>query len=921
MDGVALIQNIIGWTILIAMLLVIFVGGFFLLAYFIRTHREKTGAYKLTFLQVKIPSENEVEIKAAEAMFSGLMGFRKPFFSGLFGGQHRVSFEIVSKAGAIGFYVVVPDELASLVEKQINGAYPEAEIDIIDPTEIWDRGAFTVVNEVKLAGPPYYPIKMYGDMGADPLASLTTAMSKTGPDEVLAVQFVISPSGDGWRRAGSAFVGSIKMKAADGKSRVDPEFLKGVEKKLSKPGFDVAIRMIAVSGDKFSAQTHLRNLTSSFEQFTDVQYNKFRKRKFLIVLKLIDDFIYRRLTVRHFSVPFLDITLYRNCSVLNTEELATVFHLPSKEVKTPGIIWLTSRRASAPINLPTSGLYLGQSIFRGVKRKVYILPEDRVRHMYIVGQTGTGKSQFLMSMALQDIQNGEGVAVIDPHGSDIAELLEKIPPHRMDDVILFDAGDTERPMGINMLEADTDEEKHLIINSFIASLYKLYDPNRQGIMGPKLERAIRNVMLTAMMDKESTMVDVLRLLIDKRYADSFIPKITDPLVKKYWVDEMAHTSEQTKGEQMGYFVSKFDRLVTEKIMRNIVGQPKSSFNFKKLMAERKILLCDLSKGKIGDENSNFLGLILVPKILSAALSRSVLIEQGLSFPHFYLYVDEFQNFATDEFAVILSEARKYKLNLIVAHQFISQLPEKIKDAIFGNVGTSCVFRVGADDAKYLETQFEPVFKQQDIMNNPTGSYYLRLLINNHPSVPFSVNVDWEMITNTKRDKDLARQIRENSRMKYGKPAKEVEEFIAKRLGPVAGAEGDRPGFGGFGGFGGSGGFGSRPSPFGGLGGGGFGFGAPRPFGGFAKPAGGAPANPTSPVGFGSGQVVNSPKPGTNSPDRLGSNYGTPVSQSAPFFKPTDMDDGLNKPANTGDKPDGSVPSPQSPKDQLNDTLV
>ncbi len=902
MDTTSIIQNIIGWTIVIILFLAIFVGGFFLLAYFIRTRREKTGAYRLTFLHIKIPSENEIEIKAAESMFSGLMGFRKSFFSALFTGQHRISFEIVSKGGAIGFYVVVPDELVSLVEKQINGAYPEAEIDVIDPTEVWDRGAYTTVNEVKLAGPAYYPIKVYDDMGADPLASLTTAMSKTGQDEVLAVQFVISPAGESWRRAGNAFAGSIKMKASDGKSRVDPEFLKGVEKKLTKPGFDVAVRLIAVSGDRFSAQAHLRNLTSSFEQFTDVQYNKFRKRKFIIILKLIDDFIYRRLTVRNFSIPFLDISLYRNCSVLNTEELATVFHLPSKQVKTPGIIWLVSRRTSAPVNLPTSGMYLGQSVFRGLKKKVYMMLEDRVRHTYIVGQTGTGKSQFLMSMVLQDIINGEGVAVIDPHGSDISDLLEKIPPHRVDDVILFDAGDTERPMGLNMLEADSEEERHLIINSFIASLYKLYDPNHQGIMGPKLERAIRNVMLTAMMDKESTMVDVLRLLIDKKYADSFIPKITDPLVKKYWVDEMAHTSEQTKGEQMGYFVSKFDRLVTEKIMRNIVGQPKSSFNFKKLMAEKKILLCDLSKGKIGDENSNFLGLLLVPRILSSALSRQNLIQQGVEFPHYYLYVDEFQNFATDEFAVILSEARKYKLDLIVAHQFISQLPDKIKEAIFGNVGTSCVFRVGADDAKYLETQFEPVFKQQDLMNNPTGSYYLRLLVNNQPSVPFSVEVDWEMISNTKRDRDIAKQIRENSRMKYGKPAKEVEEFINNRLGPVAGGE-PATGAGGFGGFGG---FGSRPSPFGGFGGGGvgsggsFGSGAPRPFGGFGKPVGGASATP-SPIGFGGGQA-NPAAPVAN-----------PLNQSDQNIQPS-------QPAvPTTQSP--IKPAAQSPKNDLDDTLI
>lgn len=834
-DLTTIIQNILGWIIVILTLTTIFFTGFFMLASFIRTQREKLGAYKLTFLQIKIPSQNELEIKVAEQMFGGLMGFRKSFFHALFTGQYRISFEIVSKTSGIGFYVAVPDDLASLVEKQINGAYPTAEIDIVDPTEVWDRGAYTVVNEIKLAGPSYYPIKVYEDMGSDSMSPLTSAMSKMGTDEVLAVQFVISPASDSWRKAGGAFVAGVKAKAADGKSAVDTEFLKGVEKKISKPGFDVAVRLIAVASDKFAAQTHLRNLTSSFEQFTNVSYNKFRKRRVIMVMNLINDFIYRRLNVREVHIPFFEVPLYRSSSVLNTEELATVFHLPNKNVQTPGIVWLVSRRASAPTNLPATGLYLGQSIFRGVKQKVYMLPEDRVRHTYIVGQTGTGKSQLLMSMALQDINNGEGLAIIDPHGSDISELLEKIPAHRMDDVILFDAGNTDRPMGLNMLEAETEEEKHLIINSFISSLYKLYDPNRQGIMGPKLERAIRNVMLTAMVEKESTMVDVLRLLIDKRYAESFIPKITDPLVKKYWVDEMAHTSEQTKGEQMGYFVSKFDRFVTERVMRNIVGQPKSAFNFKKLMAEKKILLCDLSKGKIGEENSNFLGLLIVPKILGAALSRSSMIDKGIKFPHFYLYVDEFQNFATDDFATILSEARKYKLDLIVAHQFISQLPEKIKEAVFGNVGTTCAFRVGADDAKYLETQFEPVFKQQDLMNNPTGSFYLRLLVNNQPSVPFSVSVDWESITNAKKDPEMAKKIREASSQKYGRPAKEVEDYINTRLGPIAGAP-EPTGAGGLGGFGG------RPSPFGG-----FGSGAPRPFGGFggfgAKPA----AEPTKPV--------------------------------------------------------------------------
>ncbi|KKT69734.1 MAG: hypothetical protein UW65_C0014G0017 [candidate division WWE3 bacterium GW2011_GWB1_44_4] len=843
-DLTIVVQNIIAWTVLIVVLVAIVAGLFFGIAKFVRVRREKTGAFKLTFLQIKVPAQNEIEIKAAEQMFSGLMGFRRSFFSALFSGHYRISFEVVSKASGIGFYVIVPDDLVSLVEKQINGAYSDAEIDIVDPTEVWDRGSCTVVNEIKLAGPPYYPIKLYEEMGADSMSPLTSAMSKMGPEEVLAVQFVISPAGDAWRKAGGAFTGAVKVKSAEGKSHVDPEFMKGVEKKISKPGFNVAIRLIAVSNDKSSAQNHLRNLTTSFEQFTNVTYNKFRKRKFIFVMKLIEDFIYRRLNTRELHIPFFDISLYRNCSLLNTEELATIFHLPNKNVQTPGIIWLAARRASAPVNLPTSGLYLGQSIFRGVKKKVYMTAEDRIRHMYIIGQTGTGKSQLMMSLVLQDIQDGEGVAVIDPHGSDISELLEKIPANRIDDVILFDAGDFERPMGLNMLEAETEEEKHMLINSFIGMLYKLYDPNKQGIMGPQLERAIRNVMLTAMVDPESTMVDVLRLLIDDRYAQTFIPKITDPLVKKYWTDEQAKTTANRKGEMMGYFVSKFDRLVTERVMRNIIGQPKSAFSFKKVMAEKKILLCDLSKGKIGEENSNFLGLLIVPRILTAALSRSTLVEQGIKFPHFYLYVDEFQNFATDDFATILSEARKYKLNLIVAHQFIPQLGDKVKEAVFGNVGTICAFRVGADDAKYLETHFEPVFKQSDLMNNPTGSYYIRLLVNNMPARPFSMSVDWDMITKTRRDPDVARRIRENSRTKYGKPVKEIEEYITKRTSsgqetepvPSFSGFGARPSpFGGFG-SGGFGGFGTRPSPFGGAAGANpapAGFGVPKPFGSFS----------------------------------------------------------------------------------------
>ncbi len=751
---------------------------------FKRRQSEKKTQYKLTFLQIKLPADNEIEIKAAEHMFSNLMGIQKGFFQRLFTEPYRISFEIVSKAEGISFYVSAPDEIAAIVEKQINAAYPTAEIDIINPHEVWDRGAFTKVAELRLKGPTYYPIKNYEDMKNDTLSSITSAMSKLGESDVLAVQYVIQPAGDNWRLAGRRFCSSIRDRASnpEKKTNIDTTFLEGIEKKIAHPGFYTKIRIVAIAKDGFTAQSYIQNMQTAFEQFTDINYNRLVKRKFISTTRLINDFIYRRIHVKDISLPVVGVQLYSNTSVLNISELATIFHFPNKNVETPNIVWLGARRSSAPTNTPEKGLYLGNSVFRGVSKPIFMNQEDRARHFYIVGQTGTGKSQFMMSLALQDIKNGEGLAIVDPHGTDVEELLKKIPPERMNDVILFDATETERPMGINLLEAHSEEEKHLIINSFIALLYKLYDPNHQGIMGPILERAIRNVMLTAMSDPESTMVDVLRLLIDQNYIKKYMDKIQDPLVKRYWTDEVANTPVNKRGENMGYFVSKFDRFITDRTMRLILGQKKSAFNFEEVMAQKKILLINLAKGKIGEENSNFIGLILVPRILSAALRRHSLLTQGISFPDFYLYVDEFQNFATPDFATILSEARKYKLNLVVAHQFIAQLDQEIKDAIFGNVGTMCTFRVGSEDSELLEPQYAPRFTKSDLINLPIGNAYVRLLVNGQPTPPFSMQVDWDAITKTQKNEEIAAKIKEACRNKYGVPTQQIEEEINLRMG-------------------------------------------------------------------------------------------------------------------------------------------
>lgn len=780
------LYNLIWISIYLFILFALF-GGiiYWLISWKRKKNLEKTQ-YNLTFMQIKMPEHDETEIEAMEHLYSSLSGLRKGSMTAFFSEQTRFSFEIVSKSNGIAFYVVVPDELVNYVEKQINGTFPNAEIDLIDPSEIWDRGAFTALTEIKVSGPEFYPINTYKNLGeTDPLNGITSALSKLHKDDVLAIQYIISPAGSSWQRAGKAYVNRIRTQSADpekGKA-VDTSLLEGVEQNITKQGFDVKIRIVSISEDSLTANANLENVVNAFEQFTNVRYNRFRRANPIFIKKVLNDFIYRRMSSLRVHIPVFESTIYKNTSLLNTEELATIFHFPSSKIKTPSIIWLQARKSAAPTNTPQEGLYLGENVFRGVKTKVHMKGTDRTRHLYIIGQTGTGKSVFMSSLTLQDIYNGDGVAYIDPHGSEIDKLLEEMPEHRRDDVILFDPSDGDMPMGLNILETVTgaEEEKNMIVNAFIDLLYKLYDPNRQGIIGSKLERAVRNVMLTAMYDKESTMVDVLRLLIDSEYQKKYMPLIQDPLVMKYWTDEVAKTSDFHKSETLGYFVSKFDRFVTERLMRNIIGQPKSAFNIADVMANRKILLINLSKGKIGEANSTFLGLILVPRIVAAALARAKIIGKE-EFPDFFLYVDEFQNFATPDFATILSEARKYKLNLTVAHQFIAQLDEEIKEAVFGNVGSMAVFRISPEDAEFVLPQFEPTFNVNDIIRNPIGNCYLKLLIDGYPSPPFSLRVDWEKISGMPKSKERAQQIIEKSRQTYGRPRVQVEEYINERAG-------------------------------------------------------------------------------------------------------------------------------------------
>jgi hypothetical protein len=389
----------------------------------------------------------------------------------------------------------------------------------------------------------------------------------------------------------------------------------------------------------------------------------------------------------------------------------------------------------------------------------------------------------LQGMILQDILQGSGLAFLDPHGDAAEWLLERIPPERAEDVIYFNPGDEERPMGFNIIEYMNEQDKHRVTNSFIGLMYKMFDPNRQGIVGPRFEQAVRNAILTAMSEEGSTLVEVMRILTDQKYVDEYwLPRVTDPIVRRFWTDQMAQTQDFHKSEVLGYIVSKFDRFVTNKLMRNIVGQSRSGFNMRKVMDEGKILIVNLSKGIVGEENSQFLGLIMVPKILSAAMSRADIPEEDRR--DFYLYVDEFQNFATEDFAQILSEARKYRLSLIVANQYIAQIDDKIRDAVFGNVGTMGSFKVGVNDASYLANEFTPIFEQDDLINLENTNMYIKLLVNGEYPAPFSMSTNW--ITNQppfewkNGRKDVADMIKELSRLRYGRDRKLVEAEIDKR---------------------------------------------------------------------------------------------------------------------------------------------
>lgn len=759
-------------------LMALFLAGFAVFGYVLfllwKYHDREERSLTIVLLQVAVPRDNEIKIDAAEQMFASLHAIYKSGFWSFLKQQEHISFEIVARREDIRFYVAVPRKLVDLVEKQIHGSYPGADVKEVDEYSIFFEKGKVAFAALRLKNSDYFPIRVFRDLPVDPFSSLTSVLAKMQEGEGAAVQVLIQPADGKWSSIGRSYIAKVKKNEANPEKatfKTDLKTLEAIEQKTAKPGFHTVIRIVVSSATKEAADMHLANLLASFHQFTS-DHNVLTKVKFPIKKLFMIDFVYRYFPI--ISPPF-----FKQHSVLNSDELATMYHFPNKSIETPHLFWLNAKRAPAPIQIPQSGLFIGASRYRGVDRPIYVADDDRRRHMYIIGKTGTGKSQLLEELAMQDIIAGRGVAVIDPHGDLIDGILSRIPPERAEDVVYFDPSDTDRPMGLNMLEAYTEEQKHYVVTSIVGLMYKLYDPMKTGIIGPRFEHAIRNAMLTVMSEPGSTFVEVVRVLTDSSFVQELLPKVQDPIIRRYWTDQIAQTADFHKSEVLDYIVSKFGRFVTNKLMRNIIGQSASSFDFRKIMDEGKVLLINLAKGKIGEENSNFLGLILVPKILIAAMSRQETPEEKRR--DFYLYVDEFQNFATPDFAQILSEARKYRLNLVVANQFIGQMEEEVKNAVFGNVGTLIAFRVGVTDGNYLQHEFQPTFNEVDLINIDRFNAYIKTIVHNEPVKSFSIDLtkDMKHIMAT-RNPQVAKAIIQLSRLKYGRSKELIEADVAQR---------------------------------------------------------------------------------------------------------------------------------------------
>ncbi len=733
-----------------------------------------------------------------------------------------VTFEIHARFKEIAFYCSIHPYYAEILEKQVTSYYPDADIEYTRPPSLQNYGEkkknFVKSYYLYTKKVDWYPLKTYKIIENDPLNDYTNVLSKIEDNEHAVIQLAIRPRNPKWQKKAQSFgtalfkgkkpkqggflLGFLRIfawiftaliqgvEAADKMSpppgansgdsyvrmlQTDEELAKRVGEKAGDVGFDTTLRIFASSNaGEAKCDEILNGLLVAYNVTKDAASNWMQSRR-IIIIDTINSKI-QQWARKHAILNFLE-----KQSILGPQELSTLFHFPTSRYNyTPVIKWMSYKVLPLPSDAAEEGIHLGDNVYRGVKRSVYFRRKDRRRHHYIIGQTGTGKSAYISWMARQDIWSGDGVCVIDPHGDLIEDILQYVPKERARDVIVFDPADLERPMGLNMLEAKTAEQQDMASSQATEIFIKIFGDE---IFGPRIQHYFRNACLTLMEDPDegATLLDVPRIFVDEEFMKYKVSKVKNPVVRSFWEHEYANTGDRERQEMIPYFSSKFGPFITNSIMRNTIGQAKSAFNVREAMDEQKILLVNLSKGKLGTLNTQLLGLVLVAQIQMAAMSRVDTPEDERK--DFYLYVDEFQNFATDTFCSILSEARKYRLSLIMAHQYINQLVVKgdtqIRDAVFGNVGTLQSFKVGAEDAEYLAKEYAPVLSEQDVIGISNYKAYIKLNIKNATSRPFSLHTLWDTSKANKKVRDI---IKKYSRMKYGRKRLFVEQEIAARIG-------------------------------------------------------------------------------------------------------------------------------------------
>jgi len=704
--------------------------------------------------------------------------------------SHKITFVMEVAVHNIGeriaFYFSASKQFVDLISRQIHGLWPDAQINPVDDYTIFNaRGVIrTAYLKQKLATP--LPLRTYEDAKLDTFATILSNFSKLQSlGEGLSMQVVIQPAPH-WEKSKIIYAinnlrrgAKIGLKGEvgtppkrDSKSQqpreqivIDEEAIRVREQKISHSLFYADVRLLSSAATETRADQLLDGLAGAFAQFSAPRYNQLRLVKAKNSRRMAFDYSFRQFQGNQKML-------------LNTNEIASFFHFPTGTMSgAPKIEPTHGKEVAPPLNLPQTGTLIGESVFRGEQKPVFITDEDRRRHIYVIGQTGTGKTSLLQNMIRADIENGKGVAVIDPHGDLIDATLDIIPKERVQDVIVFNPGDIERPLGLNMIENNPNhpEEKTFIVNEMQSIFDKLFS---KETMGPMFEQYMRNALQLLMEDTDdpATLMEVPRVFTDPEFRNRKLAKAKNPAVIDFWEKEAVKTGGEASLKNMTpYITSKFNNFIANDYVRPIIGQPQSAFNFRDVMDAKKILLVNLVKGKIGEINAGLLGMIIVGKLLMAALSRVDIAEADRH--DFNLYIDEFQNFTTDSISTILSEARKYRLNLVVAHQFIAQLEEKIRDSVFGNVGSLIAFRVGAADAEFLVKQFEPIFEKNDLINIDNFRAYVRLLINGQTTAPFNIRTIRPKIG----DNQIGFRIKELSRLSYGRDRKQVEDDIFKRL--------------------------------------------------------------------------------------------------------------------------------------------